>query len=426
MAGSTYHTPADTSSAHGSVYARQLYKLLSDHVSQYMSSVAQKASEYAGDELLTFYNREWVRFGDAAKLVHHIFDYLNRNCVPREINEGNNVCDINTLMFRLWRDRFFMDVRGTLLESVFSLMTRIRAGQVADLGLVKSVVDSFVSLGSDDQVLGNKRMEVYDTYFLKPFIEGTQHFYHGESERILHEGTIRNYMVWVSDRIKEEEERAELYLHESSLREFGEALNQALIGMHREQLSAEFVPMLEAQERTDLGRLYVLLKRLGESVGLDPLRTVFGAFVKDAGLEAVRRVSSDQLVTENPTSKAQLFVEALLSVHDLYADVLRESLKDDPGFSKAMDRACRDYINTNAVCVSDETNAARLLATYCDTLLKKGNAGAHAAPAGAEGASSEDNLEHQLAQAVCVFRFLKDQDMFQAAYWRFFARRLIN
>ncbi|KAJ2751648.1 ubiquitin ligase (cullin) of SCF, partial [Coemansia nantahalensis] len=132
------------------------------------------------------------------------------------------------------------------------------------------------------------------------------------------------------------------------------------------------------------------------------------------------------VATESPTGKAQLFVEALLAVHDLYADILRESLEDDPGFSKALDRACKEYINTNAVCVSDETNAARLLATHCDTLLKKGNAGARAAPAGAEGASSEDNLEHQLAQAVCVFRYLKDQDMFQAAYWRFFARRLIN
>ncbi|KAJ2750323.1 ubiquitin ligase (cullin) of SCF, partial [Coemansia nantahalensis] len=314
MAGSTYYTPADMSSGvHGSAYGRQLYTLLSDHVAQYMGTVAQKAAEHTGDELLAFYNREWVRFGDAAKMIHNIFDYLNRHWILREQDDGNNVCDINTLMFRLWRNRFFMDVRGSLLESVFSLMTRIRGGQVADLGLVKSVVDSFVSLGSDEQAMNNRRMEVYDTYFLRPFIDGTRQYYQGESERMLREGSIRSYMVWVFDRIKEEEGRAELYLHESSLREFSDALNRVLIGKQREQLSAEFLPILEAQERADLRRLYVLLKRVGEGAGLEPLRDAFGAFVKNAGLEAVRRVGDDQVATESPTGKAQLFVEALLA-----------------------------------------------------------------------------------------------------------------
>ncbi|KAJ1735990.1 ubiquitin ligase (cullin) of SCF [Coemansia biformis] len=427
MPGSTYYTPADMSTAlYGSVYGRQLYTRLTDHVSQYMGEVAKRATAFKGDELLTFYNREWVRYGDAAKMIHNIFGYLNRHWIQREKDEGNNVCDINTLMFRLWRNQFFMDVRGALLESVFSLMTRIRDGQVADLGLVKSVVDSFVSLGSDDLVLGSKKMEVYDAYFLKPFIEGTRRYYQAESERMLKEGSIRSYMAWVFDRIKEEEDRAELYLHESSLREFSEALNKVLIGKQREQLSAEFHPMLEAQEREDLRRLYLLLKRLGDGAGLEPMRNLFGAFVKSAGLEAVKRISSDQVAAESLTNKARLFVDALLSVHDLYADILRGSFEDDPGFSKALDHACKEFINTNAVCVSDETNAARLLASHCDTLLKKGNATARAGPTGAEGASSEDNLEFQLSQAVCVFRYLKDQDMFQAAYWRFFARRLIN
>ncbi|KAJ2137003.1 ubiquitin ligase (cullin) of SCF [Coemansia sp. RSA 788] len=428
LPGGQYFTPGDASSTvHGSMYGRQLYTRLNDHVSQFMADVAAKSREYSGDELLAFYNKEWIKYGDAAKMIHHIFDYLNRHWILREQDDGNNVCDINTLMFRLWRNKFFMEVRNSLLESVFSLMKRIRDGQVADLNLVKSVVDSFVSLGSDDMVSGSKKMEVYDSYFLKPFIEGSRQYYQAESERVLKEGSIRNYMIWVFERLKEEDDRAEMYLHESSLREFGEALNKVLIGKQRANLISEFKPMLVAQEKEDLGRLYELLKRLGEVMGLEPLRTIFCDFVQEAGQDAVKKVSGNQEATESMANKSRLFVQALLSVHELYAGILRDSFKDDPGLSKSLDRACQAFINENAMCKKaedTEADAARLLATYCDTLLRKGNANARAA--GEAGASSEDNLEKQLAQAICVYRYLSNFDVFHASYVRFFARRLVN
>ncbi|KAJ2134909.1 ubiquitin ligase (cullin) of SCF, partial [Coemansia sp. RSA 678] len=326
LPGGQYFTPGDASSTvHGSMYGRQLYTRLNDHVSQFMADVAAKSREYSGDELLAFYNKEWIKYGDAAKMIHHIFDYLNRHWILREQDDGNNVCDINTLMFRLWRNKFFMEVRNSLLESVFSLMKRIRDGQVADLNLVKSVVDSFVSLGSDDMVSGSKKMEVYDSYFLKPFIEGSRQYYQAESERVLKEGSIRNYMIWVFERLKEEDDRAEMYLHESSLREFGEALNKVLIGKQRANLISEFKPMLVAQEKEDLGRLYELLKRLGEVMGLEPLRAIFCDFVQEAGQDAVKKVSGNQEATESMANKSRLFVQALLSVHELYAGILHDS-----------------------------------------------------------------------------------------------------
>ncbi|KAJ2579420.1 ubiquitin ligase (cullin) of SCF, partial [Coemansia sp. RSA 1797] len=240
-------------------------------------------------------------------------------------------------------------------------------------------------------------------------------------------GSIRNYMIWVFERLKEEDDRAEMYLHESSLREFGEALNKVLIGKQRANLISEFKPMLVAQEKEDLGRLYELLKRLGEVMGLEPLRTIFCDFVQEAGQDAVKKVSGNQEATESMANKSRLFVQALLSVHELYAGILRDSFKDDPGLSKSLDRACQAFINENAMCKKaedTEADAARLLATYCDTLLRKGNANARAA--GEAGASSEDNLEKQLAQAICVYRYLSNFDVFHASYVRFFARRLVN
>ncbi|KAJ2322677.1 ubiquitin ligase (cullin) of SCF, partial [Coemansia sp. RSA 2681] len=89
----------------------------------------------------------------------------------------------------------------------------------------------------------------------------------------------------------------------------------------------------------------------------------------------------------------------------------------------ALDHACSDFVNFNAICPANENKASLLLAMYCDVLLKKGSAAAR--KAGAEGASEDDNLEEQLTQAICIFRYLKGTDVFQKFYSKFLARRLV-
>ncbi|KAJ2380784.1 ubiquitin ligase (cullin) of SCF, partial [Coemansia sp. RSA 2611] len=425
VTGNGYYTAADTtSSVHGVVYGRRLYTFLNEFIVQFMEQIAEKSADYTGDNLLAFYNSEWVKFGDSTRCIHHIFDYLNRHWIQREQEEGNNVSDVSTLMFHLWRDNFFMQIRNTLLESVFNLMTRVRDGQVVDLGMVKSVADSFVSLGGDEVGSSSKKMDVYNNYFLVPFIKATVLYYSAESERLLQDGTIIDYIVRVSERFKEEDERAELYLHESSLPEFKQALTNTLIGKQKENLRAEFKPMLEAHEKDNLRRLYLLLSRLEDKDGLEPLRAVFSEHVKQAGLKAVAEldVTAEEIAYPTP-NLARLFVSALLGVHGMFTKMLHESFLDDPGFSKALDHACSDFVNFNAICPPSENKASLLLATYCDLLLKKGSAAAR--KAGAEGASEDDNLEEQLTQAICIFRYLKGTDVFQKFYSKGLARRLV-
>ncbi|KAJ1902069.1 ubiquitin ligase (cullin) of SCF [Kickxella alabastrina] len=411
--------------APGTTSGRELYERLKVSIGVYMSQVVENSRLHTGDGLLTFYNEQWTKFGDSAKLIHNNFSYLNRHWINREQEDGNNVCDVSTLMFQLWRDQFFMQVRNTLLDSVFNLMTRIRNGQVADLNLVKSVVDSFVSLGNDETGVQSKKMEVYDKYFLKPFIEATAKYYRIESDRQLQEGTIIEYMVKVSARLHEEDDRAELYLHESSLTEFKDALNSVLITRVKDKLCAEFVTLLDSREKGDLKRLYTLMGRTGKGAGLDPLRDLFGSYVKSAGLEAVNQVSSATSAegASSASNDARQFVLALLSVYDLYAELLHDSFNDDPGFSKSLDYACREFFNVNKMCPEEGSRAPQLLAQYCDTLLKKGSGNVRTA--GAEIASDEDALEAQLSQAVSVYRFIKAPDVFQKFYAQHLARRLV-
>ncbi|KAJ1942154.1 ubiquitin ligase (cullin) of SCF, partial [Linderina pennispora] len=285
-------------------------------------------------------------------------------------------------------------------------------------------------------------MEVYEKYFQEPFLAMSTEYYEAESARLLQEGTIRDYMVKIAQRLQEEDDRALMYLHPDSVVPLKNALNAALIGKHREELIQQFQPMLVALEKDDLHRLYTLLQRLEDSEGLEPMRRTFTEYVTNAGREAIKQISgSEDIKAGNLAAESRLFVESLLRVHDLYAKMLRESFDDNPGFSRALDSACKEFVNTNGLCASGQSRAPVLLAHYCDSLLKKGGArkagGAAAVaasgvgPSGSggnasEGANDEGDLEALLSQAIVVFRYIKDSDVFQKFYSRFLARRLVN
>ncbi|KAJ2854532.1 ubiquitin ligase (cullin) of SCF, partial [Coemansia asiatica] len=315
--GGVYYTATDaTHSAHGSPFGKHLYDLLKQNVTGYMNSVAERSQAYTGDDLLSFYNQEWTKYGDSAKITHNIFAYLNRHWIQREQDEGNNVCDVSTLMYQLWRDQFFMSIRSTLLDSVFNLMTRIRNGQVADINLVKSVADSFVSLGNDDSGIASRRMEVYEKYFLEPFIKSSVDYYREEADRLLQEGSTIDYIIRVSSRLQEEDDRVELYLHESSLKDFKDALNKVLVTRQKEKIYSEFEPLLDARDSLNLKRLYSLVARTGKGSALDPLREIFSSYVKKAGLDAIKQVSGSEDTGGAIAKEARLFVTAILGVHD--------------------------------------------------------------------------------------------------------------
>lgn len=73
----------------------ELYKLLGEYLSRHLSVVYKESQSHSEEALLGFYIREWGRYTTAAKYVNHLFSYLNRHWVKREIDEGKkNVYDV--------------------------------------------------------------------------------------------------------------------------------------------------------------------------------------------------------------------------------------------------------------------------------------------------------------------------------------------
>lgn len=223
-------------------------------------------------------------------------------------------------------------------------------------------------------------------------------------------------MKKAEDRLQEEGDRINLYLHDSTRRELKEKCELVLIQAHQELLWEEFQSLLDADRESDLARMYGLLMRV--PAGLDPLRKKFEDHVKRAGLAAVERVlpapgavnEAGKAETLDPKS----YIEALLAVHSKFGGIVNGPFRSELGFNASLDRACREFANTNAAAKSS-SRSPELLASYADQLLRKNNKDL-----------DPDSLEQALNQAMVIFKFIDDKDVFQKFYQKKLAQRLVN
>ncbi|KAJ3383955.1 hypothetical protein HDU84_003273 [Entophlyctis sp. JEL0112] len=403
------------------------------------------------EPLLEFYTREWGKYTRASKYIDHIFRYLNRHWVKREIDEGHkNIYDINTVRIPVlalvsWRDYLFMTVHHDVMVSVLGLIERQRNGETIEQSLIKSVVDSFVSLGLDENDSTRATLDVYNQYFEKPFLDHTEVYYTNESKTFLAENSVTDYLKKAEARLDEEDTRVQMYLHESSRHPLVSKCETVLIRAHTTVIQDEFQALLNNDQVDDLKRMYGLLVRVPES--LEKLRTVFEAHVRrqgDAGVDRVYEAAKnaegndatgekgegDEEEEEKPKPKKKgakaapgadvavdpkIYVEALLEVHTKYNGLVHNAFRGESGFVSSLDKACKEFVNRNKVCVSGSSKSPELLAKFCDSLLRKSSK-----------VSDDGEVEDVLNSIMTVFKYVEDKDVFQKFYSKMLAKRLVN
>lgn len=386
-----------------------LYNKLIDYLTRRLEKLYEESRSHTDEALLAFYIKQWSRYTVAAKYTHHLFRYLNRHWVKREMDEGKkHIYDVYTLHLVQWRTVLFSKVSGRVMNAVLKLVEKQRNGETIEYGQIKQVVDSFVSLGLDDADPSKTTLDVYRYHFERPFLEGTREFYMAESKQFVAENSVVEYMKKAEARLDEEEERVKMFLHADIAIPLKKACNQVLIADHSNLLREEFQGLLDTDREEDMGRMYSLLARIPD--GLTPLRQKFEAHVRTAGLAAVTKVSSDAEKLE-----PKVYVDALLEIHSHYQNLVKKAFSDEAEFTRSLDNACREFVNRNDVCKSGSNKSPELLAKYTDILLRKGGTGI-----------GEAELENTLTRIMTVFKYIDDKDVFQKFYSRMLARRLVH
>ncbi|KAI6353891.1 hypothetical protein MCOR25_008843 [Pyricularia grisea] len=406
------NSPGPPAAAHRGAHllGEDLYKKLMKYLSDHLEDLLVQSKAHTGEALLSFYIREWDRYTTAAKYIHHLFRYLNRHWVKREIDEGKkHIFDVYTLHLVQWKNVLFDKVHEKVMDAVLALVERQRNGETIEYGQIKQILDSMVSLGLDENDASKTTLDCYRFHFEKPFIAATEAYYQKESRAFVAENTVVEYMKKAEARLEEEEERVRMYLHPDIAVALKRCCNTALIADHSAILRDEFQVLLDNDREDDMARMYNLLARISD--GLDPLRQKFEAHVRQAGLTAVAKVASGQGEKLEP----KVYVDALLEVHTQYQGLVKRAFNDEPEFTRSLDNACREFVNRNDVCKSGSNKSPELLAKYTDVLLRKSGS-----------AVEEEELENTLSQIMTVFKYIEDKDVFQKFYSRMLARRLVH
>ncbi|KHO01543.1 cullin-1 [Metarhizium album ARSEF 1941] len=403
--------PAMQSNHRGAhLLGEELYNNLITYLHKHLEELVEASKSHTDEALLAYYIKEWNRYTNAAKYIHHLFRYLNRHWVKREIDEGKkNVYDVYTLHLVQWRKVLFEQVSGKVMDAVLKLVEKQRNGETIEHNQIKQVVDSFVSLGLDEADMSRSTLDVYRYHFERPFLEATAEFYTAESKQFVAENSVVEYMKKAEARLAEEEERVRMYLHQDIAVPLKKTCNTALIAEHSTLLREEFQVLLDNEREEDMARMYSLLSRIPD--GLDPLRTKFEKHVLKAGLAAVQKVQS----SEGDRLEPKVYVDALLEVHSQYQLLVKQAFNDEPEFTRSLDNACREFVNRNEVCKDTSTKSPELLAKYTDVLLRKSST-----------SIEEGDLERTLTQIMTVFKYIEDKDVFQKYYSRMLARRLVH
>lgn len=382
---------------------------LKTYLSKHLAEIHEKSISHVDEALLAYYIREWDRYTTAAKYINHLFRYLNRHWVKREIDEGKkDIYDVYTLHLVQWREELFSKVNVNVMAAVLTMVEKQRNGETIEQAQIKSVVDSFVSLGLDESDSTKPTLDVYRYHFEKPFLEATTTYYENESAQFVAENSVVEYMKKAETRLEEEKARVGLYLHPDIMTPLMKACLGVLVTGHSSLLRDEFQVLLDNDRQEDLARMYRLLARIVD--GLEPLRTKFEAHVRKSGLAAV-----DKVALEGDNLEPKTYVDALLDIHTQYQNLVNDAFAGESEFVRSLDNACKEFVNRNKVCKTGSTRSPELLAKYSDALLKKSGKNAE-----------ESDLEAALTQIMTVFKYIEDKDVFQKFYSRMLAKRLVH
>ncbi|QLG74269.1 hypothetical protein HG535_0G01530 [Zygotorulaspora mrakii] len=418
----------------------EIYERLKTYLRNYISAFEKDDNE----TFLQFYVRRWKRFTIGAIFLNHAFDYMNRYWVQKERSDGKrHIFDVNTLCLMTWKEVMLDPNSDDLVKEILNQITLERDGNIIQKNNVTVAIKSFVALGIDPQDLKKLNLNVYIKIFERPFLKTTEEYYKRYSVDYLTKHSVTEYIFEAREIISHEEKGMVMYWADHTKKPVSETLNSVLITEHSQELEAEFIILLDSRENSKIAAVYQLMQR--DFTLLPQLANAYEQYVRKCGeneiseLIAVQKASilnssasqdqhpSGSTVKDSKKSMNQAmnsvspkdYVKKLLEVYSIFRDMTNECFSNDPLFTKALDNACRAYVNNNEFALppgslrSATSKTPEMLAKYSDQLLKKSTK-----PEIASDMSSDD--------IMMLFKFLTDKDAFESHYRRLFAKRLIH
>ncbi|XP_067929396.1 cullin-2-like [Watersipora subatra] len=400
-------------------YPEPLYKELYHEVRMYLESHVKEIYRditSSGDEwLMSKYYTYWQQYSKGCEYINALFSYLNQQFIKKQRKTGsdyaygdihpvdpkNQFMEIGELAYDAWKRLLIIPIEKSLVDTVLDEIHRDRTqSSTVNQGVVHAVINSLVAV--DERSTSKSELLLYKSVFEDRFLKTTGEYYRQKASEYISELTCCEYLEKAIQLLTDEERRCRRYLHPSSYKLVKMQLEERFSSDHLSMLHAECHELVQRESSKDLANMYKLLMPIK---GTSPLCQSLEAHIKKTGLQMI-----ESFTTENVH---QQFVEAMLTLHRKYSQMVHETFINDQQFIAVLDKACSAVINHKPPG-SKHCRSPELLVKYCDSLLRKG-----------VKALSEMEIDERLNASITVFKYLADKDIYQGVYQRMLCKRLI-
>ncbi|XP_015087426.1 cullin-1-like [Solanum pennellii] len=379
-------------------HSKQLYENYKQVFVEYIDSTVLPCLRDRHDEfLLMEIVKRWANHKIMIRWLSRFFQYLERFFINAKSLPG--LKEVGLMCFR---DLVYEELKVKARDVVFVLIERERDGEKIDRSLLKSVVDIFVAIG-----MGN--MECYMNDFEFAMLEDTAGYYSRKSSSWIVEDSCPDYMLKAEECLKKEKERVSNYLHVVSETKLLEKVRCELLVVYTNQLLEKehsgILVLLRDDKVDDLSRMYRLFYKIDK--GLVPVSAMFKQHVVAEGMYLVQQADD----TTNRQSETPFFVRKVIELYDKYMSYVTSCFANHSLFHKAIKEAFEVFCNK----IVSGCSSAELLASYCDSILKK---------RGSEKLS-DDAIEETLDKVVKLLSYINDKDLFGEFCRKKLSRRLL-
>ena len=181
---------------------------------------------------------------------------------------------------------------------------------------------------------------------------------------------------------------------------------------HLNLLQSEVSDIFKKQGWSTLQNMYQLFKSaIPDKSAIESLSHSFWKYMTERGSHELKTLFQNSK-NQNDTALANNFVEWILKVQYEYASVIKDYFDNDKVFTFSLDLALSDIV-TQKEESSTKTRSSKLLAIYCDFLLR-------------EKKVSETEIDKELTMAASVVKYIQERDVFQEFYRKNLAKRLFQ
>jgi hypothetical protein len=309
-------------------------------------------------------------------------------------------------------DRDGLAVDRSLVRVITEMMVLIGGSQVPTFDLLK---DREHAIQTSQEESGLSSNLFFLDMWEAPIREQAQDACTAASHRWFSVSDIPGFLVLLEEFLAAEKSRVDAMLRthswprvRSALMEVSVQIRMADILDHR----TGFRHMVENSCWSDLSRLYHLLCFIPDHVGVDRLSAMVQANIEQLGEgfleERILRVKSKGVKGEGD----DLYVQNIVQIFRTFTGLLVDQFEDNPRIRMALVNGMNKCVNADDGSV---TNApmAELLAHFIDSVLcgKK---------------DKEEGAAAAIQDAVEVFTFLNDKDMFQDSHRNLLGSRLLQ